>query len=401
MSNLTKNIMLKGRLVLKKNLLLSILSLAGILFTSCNHELTNAEVPLAEQIDPATKPCEELLLKDFSRFTVGVSYANKQNHEGTQHIIREASQITSTQFFPSLIWRGENNFDFSATDRAVEYAVQNGKAVHTHCLVYAMRDVNPGWLRDFRGSNAQFEELMKKFIQTTVSRYKGKVKGWDLANELFHYNSGNVDKTWLRNRFNSDQEYLDFIGRCFRYAHAADPNALLFYNDYGQEFSNNNFEKGRAIAAQIAKWKKEGVPIHGYGLQVHTNVFRPIEHIENALRLAASTGLLVHISELDIAINYVDWDIPGMSGGVRGVSSVNNDLLQRQKEMYKKVADTYYRAVPKNQQYGITLWDLNDKYSWLNWSRFEAGTLFDVNNNRKPAFYGFFEGATGRQVNCN
>lgn len=393
--------MKKGKLVGRKNLFRSFttfLSAGYLLMASCNQGVEPGE-PM--EFNPELLPCTDLHIKDLAPFPVGFSYGNRQNHEGTQHILNEPSQITTTSFFATHIFRSENHFDFSGSDAAVEYASHNGKPIHTHCLVYAMESVNPSWLRERHTSKTEFEALMKRFITATVSRYKGKIRGHDIANELFAYNSSQVDRTWMRNKFSSDQEYFDFIGRCFRYAHEADPDALLFYNDYGQEYSNNNFEKGRAIAAQIKKWLDEGVPIHGYGLQVHTNIYRPIEHIESALSLAASTGLQIHISELDVSVNYADWDINGQPGGTRGLSHLNDDLKQRQREMYRKVADAYKRVVPKSQQYGITLWDLNDRYSWLNWNRFEAGTLFDVNYQRKPAFYGFLEGLTGRTFNCN
>jgi endo-1,4-beta-xylanase len=405
-------------------------SIIGLLIGACNMEMTHLEASLAledttsvvrdsippddedpippdnedpnppEDPKPAPMVCADLRMKAVSDVPVGVSFGNRQNKDATRHIIDEASQITTTEVFPSLVWRGENNFDFTNADRAVNFAAGNGQGIHGHCLIYAHESVNPDFLKNFRGNNQEFEALIKRYIQTTVGRYKGKIKAWDLANELFHYNSSRVDDTWMRKRFSSDNDYFDFVGRCFRYAHEADPKALLFYNDYGQEFSNGNYEKGHAIVKLIQRWKSQGVPIHGYGLQMHTNIYRPIETIESALRLAASTGLLVHISELDIAINHADWDISGIRGGVQGLTSVNDDLLSRQREMYKKVANAYKRSVPKNQQYAITLWDLCDKYSWLNWNRFEAGTLFDLNYQRKPAFYGFLEGLSGKSYDC-
>jgi endo-1,4-beta-xylanase len=345
--------------------------------------------------------CEDIRLKDLADFPIGVSFGNIQNKPETQDIIlNETSRITSTEFFASIIWRGENEFDFSKADIAVDYALSNGKEVHAHCLMYPTEIVNPGWLRAYRGNNQQFEALVKNYITTTVSRYRGRIKAYDITNELFAYNNSKVQPSWLRDRFSSDNEFFDFMGRCFKYAHEADPNALLFYNDYGQEYTNGNFEKGNAIVRQIQKWKQQGVPIHGYGLQMHTNIHRPIEDIERALELAASTGLLIHISELDVAINWAHWDVAGVRGGNQGVTQATADLLQRQKDMYRKVAQAYKKSVPQRQQYGITLWDTTDKYSWLNWHRFEAGTLFDVDYQRKPAFYGFAEGLSGQIFDC-
>lgn len=386
---------------MQKNLVrlfLPVVVCGSMFFTSCSNEVHPEE---HVEISPELLDCVDLHIKHLAPFPVGFSYGKDQNNENTQHILYEPSQITTTEFFPSLIWRTEHQFDFSKADVAVNYALQHGKTIHTHCLVYAMESVNPGWLREMNASKERFAALMEKFIKTTVSHYKGKIRGYDVANELFTYNSSNIDQTWMRRKFASDQEYLDFIADCFRWAHEADPDAMLFYNDYGQEFSNNNFEKGRAIATQVIKWINEGVPIHGYGLQVHTNIYRPIEHIESALELASSTGLQVHISELDVAVNYAQWDIPGVQGGAKGLGAINEEHSQQQREMYRKVADAYKRIVPESQQYGITLWDLNDGYSWLNWGRWEAGTLFDRNNQRKPAFYGFLEGLTGRNFDCN
>jgi endo-1,4-beta-xylanase len=115
-----------------------------------------------------------------------------------------------------------------------------------------------------------------------------------------------------------------------------------------------------------------------------------------------STGLQVHISELDISLNWVDWDIDNIpTKGVQGISYISDEMRYDQKEMYRKVAEAYRKTVPKKQQYGITMWDLTDKYSWLAEQRFEAGTMFDESYQRKPAFYGFLEGLAGKRFDCN
>jgi endo-1,4-beta-xylanase len=379
---------------IEKLSIMALLCFVCLTFTSCENDPAEAMMGLS---------CDQLHLKNASDVPVGLSFSNRQINEASEPIIlNESDQITSTQFFASLIWRGVDNYDFSQADFIVDYAARNGKKVHGHCLVYPFDSVNPDFVKHFNGSNEELEELFKNFITATLSRYKGKVRGYDLTNELFAFNSSETQDSWLRRRFSSDKEFFDFIGRCFRYAHAADPKALLFYNDYGQEFSNNNFEKSRAIVAQIEQWKKEGVPVHGYGLQIHTNTKRPIEHIETALKMAVSTGLQVHISELDISLNWVDWDIDNIpTKGVQGISYISDEMRYDQKEMYRKVAEAYRKTVPKKQQYGITMWDLTDKYSWLAEQRFEAGTMFDESYQRKPAFYGFLEGLAGKRFDCN
>ena len=68
------------------------------------------------------------------------------------------------------------------------------------------------------------------------------------------------------------------------------------------------------------RWKQQGVPIHGYSVHMHTNIYRPQADIDQALQLAAKTGLQIAISEMDISINWADYDIPGQKGGVQGLT---------------------------------------------------------------------------------
>lgn len=363
--------------------------IAIIVFSSCRKE------------DVSPLSCENVFLKDHTEVPLGVG-------DGTDLLVpsnefffaKNFDRITTATFFLGLLWENENQYKFEFNDQLVNYLSGKNLTIHAHCLLYPLPSISPDFLVNFQGSNGAFELMVKNYLQTTIGRYRGKIKSYDLTNELFDYNSAQTNPTWLRNRFASDQEFFDFIARCFRYAHEADPNALLFYNDYGQEFTNGNFEKGRAIFNQIMAWKREGVPIHGYGLQLHTNIYRPIEDIKSALELAVQTGLLIHISELDVSLNWADFDIPNIAGGEQGLSSFNEDLWRRQAETYKKIAQVYREVVPPAQQYGITVWGFSDEDSWLGWSRLEAGTLMKTPAERKKAFWYFLEGLSGKTFDC-
>jgi endo-1,4-beta-xylanase len=362
----------------------------GLVWLLAARLLPQASPPSA-QATPAGDPAWHL--RDRSRLPVGVSTCNGKRNARTAPILdREFSRLTSTEFYPYHLWTGPGQYQFEGTDRAVAQAERSGQALHGHCLLYQLESVCPKFLMNFPGSNEEFEALVRDFLSTTLTRYRGRVASYDLFNELYDHRGGKVRDSWLRRRFASDSELFDFAARCYAYAHEADPKALLFYNDYGQEHRTDFYAKGSTIAQQIRQWKRAGVPIHGYGIQFHTNIYRPQEDLEAALKLAVRTGLPVHISELDVSINWVDSDMVGHKAGAQGLSASTPELLQRQSETYRRIAQAYLRLVPPEQRFGITCWDLGDGDSWLAKQRFEEANLYDRDYQRKPAFYGFCQG---------
>jgi len=331
-------------------------------------------------------------LLEVAPFPIGVAYCNAKRNPRTSPVIdQHYNALTSTEFYPFHLIGPDRQWVFSGADQAVLDAQKSGRRLHGHCLLYTLESVCPPCLREFKGDNQQFEAFVADYLGAVLGRYRGRVRSYDLCNELFTQ-SGSLADTWLRRRFASDQQFLDFIGRCYGYAHAADPQALLFYCDFGQEHSTANYAKGWAIAHQLMRWKRQGIPIHGYSLQGHTNIYRPQKDLEEAFRLAASTGLLIHLSELEVSLNWCDYDIPGHLGGIQGQKSLSADLLERQKQAFARVARAYRAQVPAPQRYGITLWDVGDADSWLATRRFERPTLFDLNYRAKPAYAGLLEG---------
>ncbi|EOR93338.1 Endo-1,4-beta-xylanase A precursor [Arcticibacter svalbardensis MN12-7] len=172
----------------------------------------------------------------------------------------------------------------------------------------------------------------------------------------------------------------DYIARAFQYAHEADPDALLFYNDYGNEYSA---VKREAILALVNGLKSRGIPINGIGLQMHTRYNQSDANLAIAINSAAQTGLKVHIAELDIAVN------PDNNQSLTFTSS----LAQQQAEKYKFIVKTY-NAIPKAQQFGITTWNLTDGDTWITgeYSRPDWPLPFDSNYKRKAAYQGILEG---------
>lgn len=134
---------------------------------------------------------------------------------------------------------------------------------------------------------------MREHVMTVVGRYKGRIYAWDVVNEAMADDGTLRDTIWLRN---IGPEYIEMS---FRWTHEADPQALLFYNDYGAEGLNI---KSNAICNLVKSLLEEGVPIHGVGLQMHVSLENPSNPQEVAANIKRlnDLGLEVHITEMDV-----------------------------------------------------------------------------------------------------
>jgi endo-1,4-beta-xylanase len=176
----------------------------------------------------------------------------------------------------------------------------------------------------------------------------------------------------------------EFIAKAFEYAHAADPKAILFYNDYNTE----NPKKREKIYQMVKKLKDSGVPIHGVGLQGHWSVNNPSkEELEKSIQLFSSLGLQVQVTELDVSV------YAGRQGGqlIQGqrrdsVASFTPEMEQQQREKYKMVFDIFRKH--RDKITGITFWNLSDRYSWLDGrGRKNYPLLFDMNRQPKKVYW--------------
>ncbi len=148
---------------------------------------------------------------------------------------------------------------------------------------------------DLNGPQASREELlerMREHIHAVVGRYKGKVKVWDVVNEALSDSGPEV----LRRSPWSVIIGPDFIAKAFEYAHEADPDAILRYNDYGLE----NPEKRAKLVTLIKHLQSQKIPVHAIGSQAHCNVATTFETMDQALTEMAALGLPIHITELDV-----------------------------------------------------------------------------------------------------
>jgi endo-1,4-beta-xylanase len=238
---------------------------------------------------------------------------------------------------------------------------------------------NPPWLNNGQFNESQLSELLKEHITTVMKHYAGQVFAWDVVNEAFDAKGGFEQSLWY------DKPGIGFAGRktayieqAFRWARAADPKALLFYNDYDTEGLN---AKSDAVYAMVKDFRKRGVPIDGVGIQAHIfNLsLKEISSLAANMKRLAALGVQVHITEMDVALPI---DAKG--------ALVNEADLTRQADIYRFVA----RACLEQPACTVLqTWGFTDKYSWVpGYLKTKGAALpFDQSYQTKPAYDALLE----------
>jgi endo-1,4-beta-xylanase len=284
----------------------------------------------------------------------------------------------------TLVWHGQTpNWVFAGTNlppgttNASIGAVANTNNVGTNAS--GGRGFGRGGF-GFSGPRASREELLQRMrdhIHTVVGRYKGRVQVWDVVNEAVADGGTNI----LRNSLWLQIIGPDFIAKAFEYAHEADPDAILRYNDYGLE----NATKRRKLVTLIKSLQAQHVPVMAIGSQTHVSVSSPgFDSEDQALTELETLGLPIHITELDVN---------SAQGGQRntGADIANNasttqgglvtDANQRLANEYATLFRVFLKH--RNSVKVVTLWGVNDSVSWRANGR---PLLFDGNDQPKPAF---------------
>jgi endo-1,4-beta-xylanase len=313
---------------------------------------------------------QQTYLKDAVPYRFGASVNPRllmENSAYKQLVLTEFNSITAENHMKMmLIHPAADKFDFSKADYILDFAKRNQKRVHGHTLVW--HNQVPAWMKDFQGDSNAWENMLKTHIQTVVTHFKGQIAGWDVVNESYLDDGSVRPSIW-------SEHIQDYIAKSFQWAHEADPDAILFYNDYGQD---GKPKKMQAILNLVKDLQKRNIPIHGLGLQMHVNIGAKNADILEVIEQASKTGLYIHFSELDVAVNPKN----------KADFEYNAAAKKAQAEKYDLIFSAY-AAIPKAQQYGITQWNVGDADSWLR-SFFkrpkEFPLLFDDQYARKP-FY--------------
>jgi endo-1,4-beta-xylanase len=267
----------------------------------------------------------------------------------------------------------EESFDFSQADQLVDFALRHKMKIRGHTLVWHRQ--NPFWLADGRFPPAKLSQLLEAHIKTVVGHYRGKIFAWDVMNEAL---DERVPKN-LRSTIWYDQPGIGFahqgsayLAQCFRWAHEADPEALLFYNEAEADEVNS---RSNALYTMVRDLIRQGVPIHGIGLQMHIGNLHPdIASLSANIGRFTALGLQVHITELDIPL-------PIDANG-----KASPEDLRKQADLYRRIA-----AVCRSHAgcTAIQTWGFTDKYSWIGSHSKQtrgAALLFDRDYRPKPAY---------------
>ena len=180
-------------------------------------------------------------------------YAATMKKDFGQVTCESSMKWNNTQFV-----RGK--FTWDAADAVVNWAVENNFSIRGHALLW-YRHI-PDWL-DRITDKKELQEAIETHISTVMGRWKGKIRAWDVVNEVFDENKGNAFRQDVFHRVLGEE----YIGIAFRAARKADPAAKLYINDYG--IDNANSPKHIALLSHVKKWKNAGIPIDGIGSQTH------------------------------------------------------------------------------------------------------------------------------------
>ncbi|MDF2013286.1 endo-1,4-beta-xylanase [Priestia megaterium] len=255
-----------------------------------------------------------------------------------------------------------DSYNFVIPDLMVKFAKENNMKVRGHTLVW--HATLPDWLTDRKYSKEELTNILKNHIQTVVGHYKGKIYAWDVVNEAYNDDGTLRENIWLQT---IGPEYIELA---FRWAHEADPDALLFYNDYSNEEIN---KKSNAIFNMAKSLKEQGVPIDGVGFQMHSSITykKNYEQIKENFKRYENIGLKTQITEMDVKIQHSN--------------KPNQERLQDQAKMY---SETLNACLASSSCNAFITWGVTDKYSWIPdyTGKEDAPLLFDTDYKPKPSY---------------
>ena len=264
--------------------------------------------------------------------------------------------------------------DYSGADALVSFAQAHQMAVRGHTLVWHQQV--PGWVTSGNYTTSQLSQILQDHITSEMTHFAGKVYAWDVVNEAFNDDGSGSTPATVRSTIWYDNPGIGFAGmgtkyieQAFNWAHAADPNAKLFYNDYNIEMQN---PKSDAVYLMAQDFTSRGVPLDGIGFQFHINpsfdTTANLASVTSNFQRFAALGLDIHITELDIAL-----------------ADSSTASFNAQAKLYGELA-TICLQQPKCKLFQT--WGFTDKYSWI--PQFIPGhgwaLPFDATYQKKPAF---------------
>jgi endo-1,4-beta-xylanase len=271
-------------------------------------------------------------------------------------LAREFSMVEAEDAMKWWVLRPEAaSYDFRQGDEVVRFALAHQMKIRGHCLVWG-RD-NPDWLTQGHFTTRHLSRILHQHITRVMKHYKGQVFAWDVVNEALDENGNVRDSLWYNQPgIGLSGKGTAYMEQAFRWAHKADPQALLFYNEAEGEGLNR---KSDAIYALVRDFKRRGVPIDGVGLQMHIPMLDAdipaiaadiSSNIASNIARLTALGLQVHITEFDVSLP------------VDSNSQPRADDLVRQADVYRGIVRACLSSPGCT---AIQTWGFTDKYSWI------------------------------------
>jgi endo-1,4-beta-xylanase len=319
------------------------------------------------------------------KFLIGAAVSHRNIYSAEGDILQKHfNSLTAENVMKmGLIHPEPNRYAWAGPDSIAEFARTHGMKLRGHTLVWHKQ--TPRWLFiEPDGRKVSKEKLLarlREHIFAVVSRYRGQIYAWDVLNEAISDDPGT---------FYTRTPFLEicgeeFIEKIFRWAHEADPQALLFYNDYRE----TDPVKRKKIIELVTRLRDKGVPIHGIGLQGHWSIHHlQAQALEDCLKDFAATGLILHITELDLSV----WPGEADRREIRPEEHMNGytkENARKQDALYGMIFSKFLKY--SNAIQSVTFWNITDRHSWLDeWpvrGRKDHPLLFDANLQPKFAFW--------------
>ncbi len=347
---------------------------------------------------PVTSPIPGLATKYAGYFPIGAA-VNSTTYTTHAPLLKAHfnSITTENEMKFDALEPTEGNFSYATADAIVSFAVANGMKIRGHTLVWHSQ--NPSWVfSNGAGGMPSADVLlarMRNHITKVMQHFAGKVYTWDVVNEAIMLDGSYRDGTLPSGQNSLWYQIIGptYIAEAFKAAHAADPNAKLFYNDFYDYLP----AKQQGIYTMVKGLLDQGIQVDGIGMQCHLNIapstdagnqayYQDVGHLEDAIKLYSSLGVAVQVTELDMSLY-----IPGMTytADTFYTAATFTDALKNQQ------ADRYYQFFQLFRTYrsvitGVTFWGIADDATWL--SMFSSGRTdfplpFDTSHNPKPAFW--------------
>lgn len=314
---------------------------------------------------PPRPPLRELAAEDGLLIGAASHSSYLDSPRYASQLAREFNSVTSEVSFKfANIHPEPERYDFAPADTLVSFAGRHEMKVRAHTLVWQL--AVPSWLIHRTWEPNELNAVLRDHIHTVVGRYRGRIYAYDVVNEVMADEGVLAQDFWMQNL---GPEYIE---NAFRWAHEADPEALLFYNESRAEDLG---PKSDAVYALVKDLLARGVPIDGVGMQMHIGPeWDAAGELRANIERLAALGLRVHITELDVRLP----DPPSAAG------------LAVQAEVYRQVVAACLET-PGCE--AVTTWGVDDGTSWIPYyyPGYGSALLLDARLNPKPAYHAVFE----------